>query len=404
MTCCLFAAERVDERLGLVRVGAKGTDGDAGREACAGERGEFAPFLLRRGRGVETERTEAPPPGVGKGLGQLLLGRWQGCGGDVGGHTLRAQMRRHRPARASGAGEAAGARRGERRVVHRARTGEVARHLANLSSGRRGLARDILGALRLSTPRPALNAAVQDTDQPGFGRCEAGEVAERGLAQGVLSRRRAGGLGQAIWHGGTLPRRTAHRNPGRDCYVPIREQTTHDEVAAVSRFNPIGTMIAATLLAFPVLADEAAQPPTTPPAAATSESPDASPQPSAPPQSPASSPSEPSAPSSPTGVVATTDNPNLAVATLRLTSGVRAGKIIGEAVQNEQNQRVGTVDDLILSPESKVTMAVVSVGGFLGMGSKLVAVPWPQLKAEGDHLVLPGATKASLNAAPNFQY
>ena len=169
----------------------------------------------------------------------------------------------------------------------------------------------------------------------------------------------------------------------------------------MSRFNPIGTMIAATLLAFPVLADDAAQPPTTPPAAATSGSPETSPQPST---SEPSAPTSPADQSSPTGVVATTDNPNLAVATLRLTSGVRAGKIIGEAVQNEQNQRVGTVDDLILSPESKVTMAIVSVGGFLGMGSKLVAVPWPQLKAEGDHLVLPGATKASLNAAPNFQY
>jgi len=62
------------------------------------------------------------------------------------------------------------------------------------------------------------------------------------------------------------------------------------------------------------------------------------------------------------------------------------------------------VDDLILSPESKVTMAVVSVGGFLGVGNKLVAVPWQQLKAEGDHLVLPGATKDTMGAAPGFQY
>lgn len=181
----------------------------------------------------------------------------------------------------------------------------------------------------------------------------------------------------------------------------------------MSRFNPFGTMIAAaTLAALPALADQAAQTPTTPPAAAASASPEASPQPSAPQPSPpqpsptpqASPTPEPSAPASPTGVVATTNNPNLAVATLRLESGVRAGKIIGEAVQNDQKQRVGTVDDLILSPESKVTMAIVSVGGFLGMGSKLVAVPWQELKAEGDHLVLPGATKAGLNAAPNFQY
>ena len=103
-------------------------------------------------------------------------------------------------------------------------------------------------------------------------------------------------------------------------------------------------------------------------------------------------------------MVATTNNPNLSVSTLRLESGVRASKIIGAAVENEQNQRIGTVDDLILSPESKITMAVVSVGGFLGLGSKLVAVPWPQLKAQGDHLILPGGSEAALNAAPNFQY
>ncbi len=173
----------------------------------------------------------------------------------------------------------------------------------------------------------------------------------------------------------------------------------------MSRFIPIGTMIAAaSIAALPVLADEAAQAPANPPASSAPASPEASPQPSTPSQP--STASEPSSSSSPTGVVATTNNPNLAVATIRLESGVRAGKIIGEAVQNEHSDRVGTVDDLVLSPapESKVTMAVVSVGGFLGMGSKLVAVPWGQLKAEGDHLVLPGATKASLNAAPNFQY
>jgi sporulation protein YlmC with PRC-barrel domain len=162
----------------------------------------------------------------------------------------------------------------------------------------------------------------------------------------------------------------------------------------VSRFSPIGAMIAVVAFAaLPALADQAAQTPAAPPASESSEAP---PQPSAPPSS------QPA--SQPTGVVATTNNPNLAVATIKLESGVRAGKIIGEAVQNDQNQRVGTVDDLILSPESKVTMAIVSVGGFLGMGSKLVAVPWQQLTTAGDHLVLPGATKASLNAAPTFQY
>jgi len=187
--------------------------------------------------------------------------------------------------------------------------------------------------------------------------------------------------------------------PRRDVLRSAHEQVIQDEGVAVSRFSPIATMIAVTTFAaLPVLADEAAQTPANPPASSAPATPEASPQPSA------TAPEPSSSSSSPTGVVATTNNPNLAVATIRLETGVRAGKIIGEPVQNEHNERVGTVDDLILSPESKVTMAILSVGGFLGMGSKLMAVPWSQLKAAGDHLVLPGATKASLNAAPNFQY
>ena len=51
-----------------------------------------------------------------------------------------------------------------------------------------------------------------------------------------------------------------------------------------------------------------------------------------------------------------------------------------------------------------MTVAVISVGGLLGLGSKLVAVPFGQLKRDADRLVLLGATKAALNAVPNFVY
>ena len=112
----------------------------------------------------------------------------------------------------------------------------------------------------------------------------------------------------------------------------------------------------------------------------------------------------PAAPAAVPGVVATTNNPNLAVATVKLESGTRASKLIGAAVHTDQNERLGTVDDLILTQGDKVTVAIVSVGGFLGLGSKLVAVPFPQLRAEGDHMVLPGATKDTLNAMPSFVY
>ena len=115
-------------------------------------------------------------------------------------------------------------------------------------------------------------------------------------------------------------------------------------------------------------------------------------------------PVSPAATSAPGGVVATTNNPNLAVATVKLESGTRATKLIGSAVYNETNEKVGSIDDLIMTRDDKITVAIIAVGGFLGVGSKLVAVPWQQLRQEADKLVLAGATKDSLNGMPNFQY
>ncbi len=104
------------------------------------------------------------------------------------------------------------------------------------------------------------------------------------------------------------------------------------------------------------------------------------------------------------GVVATTNNPNLAVATVKLENGARTSKIVGTAVYTDANEKIGTVDDLILTEGDKVTVAIISIGGVLGLGSKLVALPFDQLKRESDKVVLVGATKDSLNAMPSFVY
>jgi sporulation protein YlmC with PRC-barrel domain len=105
----------------------------------------------------------------------------------------------------------------------------------------------------------------------------------------------------------------------------------------------------------------------------------------------------------PAGQVAETGT--VAVSQLKLVSGLRASKLIGAAVYNDANERIGTVDDLILSPEDKAVAAIVQVGGFLGVGGKLVAVPYHQLQADKDNkLVLAGANKDSLNVMPGFTY
>ncbi len=90
---------------------------------------------------------------------------------------------------------------------------------------------------------------------------------------------------------------------------------------------------------------------------------------------------------------------------------VRASKLIGTAVYNDRDEKIGSVDDLVLGKDNKADDVIVSVGGFLGMGTKLVSVPYIQLKlgdtknaSSSNKVVLPGATKESLKTQPEFHY
>ncbi len=98
-------------------------------------------------------------------------------------------------------------------------------------------------------------------------------------------------------------------------------------------------------------------------------------------------------------------NPNLAVASVKMENGLRVSKLIGAAVYGDANDQLGSIDDLLMTPDDHLVLAIVSVGGVMGLGGKLVAVPIQQLQRTADgKLALPGATKDSLNAMPNFIY
>ena len=92
------------------------------------------------------------------------------------------------------------------------------------------------------------------------------------------------------------------------------------------------------------------------------------------------------------------------VDTMSLATGYRASKIVGSAVVNEASDTIGKIDDVIVSPDGKAPYAVLSVGGFLGMGDRLVVVPYSALKFVGGKMVLPGASKAELKELPEFKY
>lgn len=108
-----------------------------------------------------------------------------------------------------------------------------------------------------------------------------------------------------------------------------------------------------------------------------------------------------------TGTTATgATTPGMAVDSMRLREGRRASQVIGSTVYNEANESIGEVDDLIVPAAGGQPVAVISVGGFLGIGARLVAVPYERLthNAERDRWMLQGASKDSLQSLPAFNY
>ncbi len=87
-----------------------------------------------------------------------------------------------------------------------------------------------------------------------------------------------------------------------------------------------------------------------------------------------------------------------------LATGYRTSKVVGATVFNEGNEIVGKIDDLIVTPNDRVPFAVLSVGGFLGVGTSYVVIPYSNLELRDDKVILRGATKESLQKLPEFKY
>ena len=87
-----------------------------------------------------------------------------------------------------------------------------------------------------------------------------------------------------------------------------------------------------------------------------------------------------------------------------LAAGYRASKIVGSKVVNDANETIGEIDDVLVSSDGKQPYAVLSIGGFLGMGTHLVVVPYETLKFGDKQVTLPGGTKEGLRILPEFKY
>jgi hypothetical protein len=88
-----------------------------------------------------------------------------------------------------------------------------------------------------------------------------------------------------------------------------------------------------------------------------------------------------------------------------VAKGLRVSKIIGTAVSNDKNENIGKLDDLIVD-DKRALFAVLQVGGFLGIGGRLVAVPYESLTIQdnGRKITLPGASKEELQKLAEFKY
>jgi sporulation protein YlmC with PRC-barrel domain len=82
---------------------------------------------------------------------------------------------------------------------------------------------------------------------------------------------------------------------------------------------------------------------------------------------------------------------------------VRASNLLGAMVKRLSGEAIGEVEDLIVSSEADVRLAVISVGGVLGLGAKTIAVPFDEFTVAPDgSAIYLGITQEELEAQPAF--
>jgi sporulation protein YlmC with PRC-barrel domain len=148
-----------------------------------------------------------------------------------------------------------------------------------------------------------------------------------------------------------------------------------------------------------------------------------------------SNPPAPAATPAPSATVTTT--------TASASTMWRASKVVGVNVYNDQDEKLGSISEVLIDKSGKVDGVIIGVGGFLGMGSHDIKVDMSKLKFVDepvktssttttsttgtgtgsmnrpatttttvsndkkwypDHAVLSGASKDQLKAMPQFKY
>ena len=95
---------------------------------------------------------------------------------------------------------------------------------------------------------------------------------------------------------------------------------------------------------------------------------------------------------------ATTDSAKPAAASDSSFQGNwRTSKVVGLSVYNDNNESLGSINDLLTDKSGNIKAVVVGVGGFLGVGEHLVAVPFDKIKFVNEPVAYTGASNAPGN-------
>lgn len=82
---------------------------------------------------------------------------------------------------------------------------------------------------------------------------------------------------------------------------------------------------------------------------------------------------------------------------------IRVSDLIDADVYNNADEKLGEVDDVVISKEGVITVVILETGGFLGLGRHRLAIPRQQFVWHGERLLLPRATRAMLLHLPTYE-
>jgi PRC-barrel domain len=124
----------------------------------------------------------------------------------------------------------------------------------------------------------------------------------------------------------------------------------------------------------------------------------------APTQPSSPSPSAPVSPAAPAREAASVER-MVSTGDFNVSGDMGASALIGTKVRNASKESIGKIDEIYLDKDAKVTVVVISVGGFLGVGSKDVGVKWSDLtfgKEDTSLVVTTSLSKDALMALPDY--